>query len=155
MIKKILLLINITFIITILIDINKVEANDEIPQVSTDQYEQNIADTINTSSENLMNKVNNKESFILYIGYPECKYCRAFSETLKEFIKKDNAEVYYLNIDNINNKTISNSLNSFLFNDLELEGTPTIAYINKGIVNQDLNYSGYGFNIEDLELMLN
>lgn len=133
------------------------ESQPQIPQVSQDQYEKNIKGVHNIDVNGLMNKINNKESFILFVGYKECKYCRAFSIELHKFIQKDNANVYYLNWDNIrqNPEQITQSFIDFINNDLQLTGTPTIALLQNGKVNQDLNYSGYGFELSDLEQMLN
>ncbi|TPR42354.1 hypothetical protein DY124_07565 [Apilactobacillus micheneri] len=136
---------------------NVQQAQPQIPQVSQDQYEQNIQGVHNIDVNGVMNKINNKENFILFVGYKECKYCRAFSPELHKFIQKDNANVYYLNLDNVrqNPGQITKPFMDFLNKDLQLSGTPTIALLQNGKVNQDLNYSGYGFELSDLEQMLN
>lgn len=133
------------------------ESQPQIPQVGQDQYEQNIQGVHNIDANGVMNKINNKENFILFVGYKECRYCRAFSPELHKFIKNDNANVYYLNWDSVrqNPSQITKPFMDFINNDLQLSGTPTIALLQNGKVNQDLNYSGYGFNLSDLEQMLN
>lgn len=131
------------------------ESEPSIPNISVNQYEQNIKGVSNTDPSTIMNKTSNKKSFILFVGFKECKYCRAFSPELHQFITKDHANVNYLNLDNLNGKQITPGFVKFMNKDLQFSGTPTIALIQNGQVNQDLNYSGYGFSLSDLEAMLN
>lgn len=131
------------------------ESKPVIPKITQDQYEQNINGVKNTNPSDIMNKISHKQSFILFVGFRECKYCRAFSPELHQFITKDHANVNYLNLDNLTSNQMTPNFTKFINKDLQLDGTPTIALIQNGNVNQDLNYSGYGFNLSDLEAMLN
>lgn len=125
-----------------------------IPNVSEKDYENNIHGVIHITPTQIMKKVSRKSRFILFVGYKECKYCRAFSIDLKKFISLKKDKVYYLDLDNIRQKKSGYNYNKkfekFIQKDLKLMGTPTIALINKGNVNQHLNYSGYGFKLRDL-----
>lgn len=125
-----------------------------IPKVSERKYESNIRGVKDITPNQIMKKVSNKNNFILFVGYKECKYCRAFSIELKKFISLSKEKVYYLDLDKVRSKNNRYKYNqkfvNFIQRDLELDGTPTIAALRKGKVDQNLNYSGYGFKLKDL-----
>lgn len=125
-----------------------------LPKVSEKKYESNIRGVKNITPNQIMKKVSNKNNFILFVGYKECKYCRAFSIELKEFISISKEKVYYLDLDKVRSQNNRYKYNqqfvNFIQRDLELDGTPTIAALRKGKVDQNLNYSGYGFKLKDL-----
>lgn len=125
-----------------------------IPKVSEKKYESNIRGVKDITPNQIMKKVTNRNNFILFVGYKECKYCRAFSIELKKFILLNKEKVYYLDLDKVRNKENNYKYNqnfvNFVQGELKLEGTPTIVALRKGKVDQNLNYSGYGFKLKDL-----
>lgn len=51
--------------------------------------------------EEVMEKINNKENFVLYIGYPGCPWCRSAIPVLLDSAKKNEVkEILYLDIHN-------------------------------------------------------
>ncbi len=74
-----------------------------------------------------MTKIENKESFILYIGSSDCSHCFEYSRTLGRVIKNHEVTFYYVDIKNFNQEEI-NKLKS----KVRYEGTPTTAFIVDG-----------------------
>lgn len=79
------------------------------------------------SFKDLKTKINNKESFALYIGNENCSHCVAYLPTLEEVLDKYNITVYHLD----NSKLSTNEL-SKLKEYVNITGTPTIAFLVKG-----------------------
>lgn len=98
--------------------------------------------------ENVEEKIEEDESFILYIGYESCAGCQAFQPVLKKFHEKNkNVTVYHLNVYAVDGVYEDATLTSEGMADLwELiipvvveqedqdagQYTPTIVAINKG-----------------------
>lgn len=54
---------------------------------------------IEVTGDEIVEKINNNESFYLYIGDPKCPWCRSVVEKFIEIANKNNIkEVYYINI---------------------------------------------------------
>ena len=125
--KKILLIIilvaSILLTIFILKPFNKEkEITDNIK--FKEEYEklnnkENINVTINennpfiySDSKDIINKINNKESFIVYFGFSECPYCRTILPSLievSEYLELD--KIYYVDIFDIRDTIIINEDN--------------------------------------------
>lgn len=59
-----------------------------------------LAKIIDIKEETLDNKIVNKESFLLYIGWNKCGDCKQIEENvLNEFLIKNNCKIYYLESD--------------------------------------------------------
>lgn len=71
--------------------------------------------------------VENKESFILFIGAESCTHCKTYKGTLKQVIQDYNVQVYYIDVD-----ALSNDENSELKTIASYTGTPTTVFIEKG-----------------------
>lgn len=71
--------------------------------------------------------IENKESFILFIGSSECSHCKDYEITLNEVIKKYHVEVNYLNLLDLSDK----QLNEFK-SQISFSGTPTTIFIENG-----------------------
>ena len=74
--------------------------------------------------------VENKESFILFIGSRTCSHCAEFKITLEEVIENYNVDFKYLDIANLSTEeriSFSSSIN--------FEGTPTTVFIEEGVDN--------------------
>ena len=74
--------------------------------------------------------IENKESFILFIGSRTCNHCAEFKITLEEVIEDYNVDFKYIDIANLTTeerKSFSSSVN--------FDGTPTTVFIKKGVDN--------------------
>ena len=78
--------------------------------------------------------INNKESFILFIGSDECSHCADYEITLNRVIKKYNVEVNYLNLLDMSDE----QLNEFK-SQISFTGTPTTIFIKNG--EEDSHYN--------------
>lgn len=84
---------------------------------------------IEISYEEYNDKISNKEDFILYLGSSYCSHCANFKPVLESIIKNYNLEVYYLDM----SKLIDNEY-AIVQNKTKLQGTPTIVFIENGVV---------------------
>lgn len=107
--KKTLLLI---LLIILTSGCNKIKSYDEI------DYEE------------YSNMIDKKEDFILYVGSSECSHCKDFTPTLKSTIKKYQLDIKYIDVSKLNEKEYL-----IVKNKTKIQGTPTIVFIHKGIVD--------------------
>ena len=57
--------------------------------------------------EDIIKKIDNDETFIVYFGFPNCPWCRSVIEKAIEVANKQNIKtIYYINIRNENNEEI-------------------------------------------------
>ena len=57
--------------------------------------------------EDLIEKIDKKENFIIYFGFSDCPWCRSIIEDLINVMKNENIEkIYYMDIKNIRDKYI-------------------------------------------------
>lgn len=124
--KKILLIIilvaSILLTIFILKPFNKEEITDNIK--FKEEYEKlnnkdNINVTINennpfiySNASNIIKRINNKETFVIYFGFNKCPYCRTILPILievSEYLEVD--KIYYVDIFNIRDTIIINDDN--------------------------------------------
>ena len=82
---------------------------------------------IDISYDELSEKINKKESFVLYVGSSSCSHCADFKPILEKVIKKYKLNVYYINMANLS-KTRYNAV----MKKIDGKGTPTTVYLNKG-----------------------
>ena len=72
---------------SIQVTVENTKPNDDLPTVTIEEYKQNISRVIPVSASRYLSLVKNSNSpLILYIGYKECPYCRAFSQVFKNFL---------------------------------------------------------------------
>lgn len=59
-----------------------------------------IADNriIYTTAEDVVKKIENKESFVVYFGYPKCPWCRSVVSTLIKLSNELELDIYYVDI---------------------------------------------------------
>lgn len=74
--------------------------------------------------------VEEKQDFILYIGSTNCSHCQEFAPTLKKVIKQHQLDIKYIDISKLNTKQYA-----ILQNKTKVQGTPTIVFFHKGIVD--------------------
>ena len=82
----------------------------------------------------IIEKIENKDSFILYIGSSECAACQSFAPTYQEAAAEYPAEMYSIEI--LSAKADHNADLTKLMEDSlgEIEVTPTIFAIKDGVV---------------------
>lgn len=69
------------------------------------------------------------ESYILYLGSSSCSHCQNFKPTLESIIEDYQLEVYYIDV-----ATLTDKEYAVLKNDTKLQGTPTVVFVEDGIV---------------------
>ncbi|HOZ53723.1 MAG TPA: thioredoxin family protein [Bacilli bacterium] len=79
-------------------------------------------------------KMENKDSFAIYVGHDSCSACQQYKPTLLSVVKKYNITLYYLD-----NSTLTEDENIELTSILSVQGTPTIAFITNGEEESTLN----------------
>lgn len=82
---------------------------------------------IDTSIDEVKTMIENKETFILYIGSAECSHCSSYKPKLEDVTLEYEVTVYYIDT----SKLSDNEYNE-LTEIVSFSGTPTTAFINKG-----------------------
>lgn len=98
--------------------------------------------------EEVVEKIQNKENFYLYVGRPTCHYCAKFSPILEEAITHTQVTVYYLNTDN---EVLAEAQN-FVAKE-EIQTVPHLAYYRNG-QRQSYLEKGSQANLEEIESFL-
>ena len=70
-----------------------------------------------------------KEDFVLYIGSATCSHCLSFKPTLEKIIEKYQLDVKYIDI-----SKLTDTEYEVLKNKTKLQGTPTVVFIEDGVV---------------------
>lgn len=71
--------------------------------------------------------VENKESFILFIGAESCSHCVTYKTTINEVVKEYKVDIKYIDVDKLSTKQ-----DSALKKVASYTGTPTTVFIEKG-----------------------
>ena len=79
------------------------------------------------SLNEVVDKIDNKDSFILYIKQTDCEHCKSFTPNFISVLSKNNIKAYSLNISNLSEE--ENTTYSELF---DVEGTSTVLFFDKG-----------------------
>src|SRR5574344_2933518 len=82
----------------------------------------------------LESKINNKETFALYIGSSTCSNCASLEPTLNKVIENYNITVYYINVHNLSDDDNSKLLGMIDYGNK----TPAIYFITNG-EHDDIN----------------
>lgn len=90
------------------------------------------------SPEEVMAKIDNKESFAFVIGNDGCPACQAYKIQLKEFYEKEDIKLDYINLDD---KTDMKKMEELLVEKLDADvskgiSTPTTYFIVEGVPNE-------------------
>lgn len=72
-------------------------------------------------------KLENKDSFILYLGAKDCSHCQTFRPTLEKIMRKYRLEIFYLDV-----STLTKEEYAKVENKTHLKGTPTVVFIEQG-----------------------
>lgn len=79
------------------------------------------------SINDLTKKIENKESFILYIGSSKCSHCKDYRPKLNDVVGEYKLTVYYIDVSKLKDKE-SNKLSKIV----SYSGTPATAFIEDG-----------------------
>ncbi len=79
------------------------------------------------SYDELAQKIENKDSFVLYVGSSECSHCAEYKPILEKVINKYKLEVYYIDL-----AKVSSSKYKAVMDKIDGKGTPTTVYLEKG-----------------------
>lgn len=87
----------------------------------------------------LKEKMDNKETFIVYIGKEGCSACEGFNPKFKSIINKYKIKTYYVDL-----SKYSNEEQQFIVQNISFTGTPTVAFIidGKDNLNNDTKIVG-------------
>ena len=80
------------------------------------------------SYDEIIEKIDNKESFILCITATDCIHCQNYKPKLEKIIKEYNITIYNTNIDNMTEKEYENFKTRLSFDG----GTPVTIFIKDG-----------------------
>lgn len=92
---------------------------------------------IEINYDELRTKIENKESFVLYVGSSECSHCSDFKPILEKVITENNLDVYYINMANL-----SKSKYNAVLDKIDGNGTPTTVYLKNGKTKSSPRISG-------------
>ncbi len=74
-------------------------------------------------------KIENKETFVLFMWQTGCSHCESFEPTLEEVIKEKDILIYSINLADLTEEEYAK-----LENKTFIKGTPTIVYVKDGSV---------------------
>ena len=91
------------------------------------------------SYDELVEKINNSEDFILYIGRDGCSACEAFNPKFKKIINKYKITVYYIDLEKY-----TDDEKEYVSKNISFRGTPTVVFMQKGkdSLNADTKIEG-------------
>lgn len=111
---------------------HKEKTDSKLPDVSVEEYYQNMAGTHKINPDQLTKMVQAKRTIALMIGFPGCKYCRAFSRTVKKFTTLTTVPLYYLDISDLSKSDLTPEFLHIINDIVKLKGTPTVSLIKRG-----------------------
>lgn len=79
-------------------------------------------------------KINNKDSFVLYVGNEKCTHCVSYKPVLEKVLDDYNINIYHLNNRKLRDKELSEFKNY-----VSISGTPTVLFIENGEEETTLN----------------
>lgn len=130
---------------------HKESVETELPDVSVEEYYQNMSDTHPITPNQLVNMVQANKTIALMIGFPECRYCRAFSRTLKEFTTSTSVPLYYLNLSDLSTIDLTPEFLCVINDIVKLQGSPTVSLIKKGKLRRQ--YVGSDTSLKKLMIL--
>ena len=77
--------------------------------------------------DEVMNKIEKKENFVLLLSQTTCSHCAAYKPKLSKVANKYKITIYYLETDLLNEDETKTLKKQFSFN-----GTPTTVFVNDG-----------------------
>jgi len=108
---------------------------------------------LNEDGKELLNKLESKESTVIYFGYSDCPWCRSIISTLTDVVIENNIDnFYYVNVKKIDKSTVNKikiKLNDYLEendNGIKTLYVPDVYFIKDG----DIKYH-YLSNIDSVK----
>lgn len=106
--------------------------DNKIEPISVEQSQQNYYTAVENftklSLDELKAKIENNESFIVFIGKSSCKYCQRFAPKLNEATKDlTDIEIFYLNGDEEDSALFKEFANSH-----DIKAVPNLSYFDAG-----------------------
>lgn len=83
---------------------------------------------ISLSYEEVVNKVNNKDSFVLCVSTTDCVHCQDYKPKLKSISNKYDIEIFYTDVDTFSKDNYENFKTEFSFDG----STPTTIFFKDG-----------------------
>lgn len=83
---------------------------------------------IKLSYDEILEKVNSKEDFVLCVSASECTHCKSYKPKLKKISKDYDIKIYYTDIDKFDEKDYDEFKDKFSFDG----GTPTTIFFKDG-----------------------
>lgn len=80
------------------------------------------------SYEEYIEKVNNSESFILYVKQTYCSHCKSFTPVISKVLEDYKIEANYINL-----TKLSDNERDIFTNELSINGTPSVLFFEEGI----------------------
>lgn len=91
----------------------------------------------NITYKDYQTKFQEKQTFILYLGSKSCTHCQDFKPTLEKITRKYQLKVYYLDV-----STLSSEEYEIVKTKTFLKGTPTIVFVEDGVVQTNPRIEG-------------
>ena len=89
-------------------------------------------EVVTADADEVLEKLENKESFIVYVGYDDCQSCKEFKPILNQLIENYDITIYYLPTDD---KQTEDQLNEIQYNYFyRMYWTPTTYIVEDGEV---------------------
>ena len=89
-------------------------------------------EVVTAYADEVLEKLENKESFIVYVGYDDCQSCKEFKPILNQLIENYDITIYYLPTDD---KQTEDQLNDIQYNYFyRMYWTPTTYIVEDGEV---------------------
>lgn len=82
---------------------------------------------IDASYEDIVNKMENGDKFVLFIGSEKCSHCLKYKKTLNRVISDYNIKIYYIDI-----SKLSETEYAYLNSHFPFTVTPTTVIVDKG-----------------------
>lgn len=102
------------------------------------------------SFNDLQLKLGNKDNFVLVIGSSTCSACAKYEETMKSVIKNEKVEIFYLDLNDLNNEEYSKIYSKYV-----VQSTPTTIFIKEGLetstYDRIIGAAGYSDIVDNLK----
>lgn len=82
----------------------------------------------NLNYDELQTKLDNKDSFVLVLGSSTCSACAQYEKTMKNVIKEEKVEIFYLDLYKLSEEEHSKIYSKYVVNT-----TPTTVFIKDGL----------------------
>lgn len=83
---------------------------------------------VKLSYDEILEKVNNREDFVLCVSASECTHCKSYKPKLKKISNDYDIKIYYTDIDKFDEKDYDEFKDKFSFDG----GTPTTIFFKEG-----------------------